>query len=86
MVFVLFLTSLAVIEYLLHRDRADKKQAPENQAVIPQQARLSQTDPGSLLSLADAIERQGRGSGIRTRDEGTAADPQPAHKVTETPR
>lgn len=85
MVFVLFLTSLAVIEYLLQRERAAPKKGPEINPADHRQANLRQTDPGSLLSLADAIDRQGRGSPFST-GEVPAEHRNPADKVTETPR
>lgn len=85
MVFVLFLTSLAVIEYLLSRDRTESKQGPEK-PVGPRGAELGQAGAGSLLTLADAIERQGRGSAVSTGDIAPADDPKPPHKLTETPR
>lgn len=97
MVFVLLLTSVAVIEYLLHREQLERKQGPEKPPVVPQQVSpgqsLSQSsgqaDPASLFSLAEAIERQGRGSALSPGENGPANQEmpaKPADKVTETPR
>lgn len=81
MVFVLLLTSVAVIEYLLRREHTGAKKGPSVKQAAPQKAELRPTDAGSLLSLADAIERQGLASGA-----GPAERQKPGHKVTETPR
>ena len=85
MVFVLFLTSVAVIEYLLSRDRAAPKQGSEK-PVVPREAELGQDGTGGLFTLADAIERQGRGSAVTTGVAATADEAKLPQKVTGTPR
>jgi len=82
MTFLLFLASLAVLESILHRDRpgshhqTEKKEVPLNKTAGDDLAE----GPG-LLSLAQAVERHGRGETIGTIDHGEAVHKPGADRV-----
>lgn len=75
MTFLLFLASLAVIEYILSRDRSNPTQTNDNKQLISEQSTRVPTADSGLLSLAKAIEEGGRGQQV-----GTVDHEQPAHK------
>ena len=75
MTFLLFLASLAVIEYILSRDRPDPTQVIDNKTLKSMKPQPVRDVSSGLLSLAEAIEERGRGQEV-----GTADHEQPTHK------
>jgi len=70
MTFLLFLVSVAVLEYILRHEPPGKPRIHGN----PPDAR-DESAPDSLISLAESVERYGSGETI-----GTENTPQAVHK------
>lgn len=64
MTFLLFLASVAVLEYILGREKRSTVHPPKNQWVS--------AESGGLMALANAVEQQGRGQTAGTVEPLTA--------------
>lgn len=73
MTFILFLASVAVIEYIFKRDLRRRAQATTNKS-LSSTSTPAPADSG-LFNLAQAVDLHGRGETVSTSEA-----PEPAHK------
>jgi len=81
MTFLLFLASVAVIEYILRRDRPPSGQPPIKKQVRSYAMSSTPAADTGLLSLAQAVEQHGQGPETGTVDHEQAAHKSGADRV-----
>ena len=76
MTFLLFLASVAVLEYILHKDKPSQRRSSVDQENPSGVSWNSLPPDSSLASLAQALEEHGRGETVRLaeREEVTRTE------------
>ena len=76
MTFLLFLASVAVLEYILHKDEPSQRRSSVDKKNLSRVPWSGLPADSSLASLAQALERHGRGKPVRLaeREEVTRTE------------
>ncbi len=76
MTFLLFLASVAVLEYILHKEPGRRTQTTETKRNDFKNVSPHELPPRSgLASLAEAVDRHGNGETVGTLDDQAARKP-----------